>query len=284
MKISQLKEWLRLVRFSHTLFALPFAIGSLFVASGGLPEGRVFLLVLFCMVTARNTAMAFNRFADRHIDARNPRTSQRHLPAGKLSASSVLLFVAINASLFILGAWLLNPLAGSLAIPTLIVLCGYSLLKRFTWASQFGLGFALGLSPAGAWVAARGELSLFPILLGLVVLFWSAGFDTIYATQDYDIDRREGLGSIPARFGIERSLRIAMLLHFATIALAFYIGILFSLGWPWWVALTFAALAIVYEHFFHKNPSLERLNEGFFQANIAVSLLFMMGLVGCAFL
>ncbi len=275
---ARIRDWLSLVRFSHTLFALPFALGSLVVAERGVPRLRVLLPVLLCMVAARNAAMAFNRLADRDVDALNPRTARRHLPAGLLAPRQVALFVAVNALLFLLGAWLLNPLAGILAIPTLVVLLGYSFLKRFTWCANFGLGLALSIAPMGAWVASRGSLHAFPLLLGLAVFLWSSGFDIVYATQDYDADVRCRLHSVPQRFGIKGALRIAMALHLAMLGVLAAIGLLCPMPWPWFVASACAAAAIVYEHLFRKSASLETMNADFFLANVVVSAILMVGM------
>ena len=280
---GRVRLWLSLVRFSHTLFALPFALGALVVAEGGAPRPRVALLVLACMVTARNAAMAFNRLADHKFDAENPRTKRRHLPAGLVTPGGVACFVALNGALFVLAAFGLNDLCGILAFPTLATLCGYSLLKRFTWAAHIGLGIAEAIAPCGAWLASRGELEPFPLLLGGIVLLWIAGFDIIYATQDADVDRATGLHSIPQRFGIPGALRFALVLHLLMLALGWATGFLCALPWPWDAAFAVATLAILYEHLFRKSPSLDALNQDFFLANIVVSVAMMLGMFAMPF-
>lgn len=281
--LERAKLWLSLVRFSHTLFALPFALGALVVAEGGAPRLRTLLFVLICMVTARNAAMAFNRLADRKFDAENPRTKNRHLPAGLVSPGAVALFVALNGGAFVASAFALNDLCGLLSFPTLAVLCGYSLLKRFTWAAHIGLGFADAIAPCGAWIASRGTLELFPVLLGGVVLLWISGFDVIYATQDAEVDVRTGLHSIPQRFGIPGALRFALGLHLAMLALGWTTGFVCGLSWPWHAAFAVATLAVLHEHLFRKSASLDDLNQDFFLANVVVSVVLMIGMFALPF-
>src|SRR5262245_6251966 len=194
-----LKRLLDMIKFEHTLFALPFALLSLFLASEGMPEPRVLLWVLVAMVGARSTAMAMNRIADRRFDAENPRTRDRHLPAGTVRLLTAWVFALGSAALFVVAAWRLNALTLALAPVALAVVWSYSWTKRFTWASHLWLGLALALAPLGAWIAVRGRLDPLPLVIGAGVLFWVAGFDTIYACQDVEFDRRAGLFSLPAR-------------------------------------------------------------------------------------
>ena len=206
--LKKILEFGHLVRFSHSLFAMPFAIGSMWVAARGfrgmdaVEAVRIIALVVGCMVTARNSAMSFNRIADADIDAKNPRTAGRHLPAGRLSKASVIAFLVLNGILFVTFAALLQPLAGMLALPVWLLLLSYSYWKRFSWLCHWFLGFAIGMSPLGAWIAIRGEFALFPIFLLVILMLWMGGFDIIYATQDEEIDRAMGLHSVPARFGL----------------------------------------------------------------------------------
>jgi len=282
--LRKLTHFLGLVRFSHTLFALPFALASLFWASRGWPDFKVFCLVLLCMVTCRNAAMAFNRLADAAIDARNPRTARRHLPAGVLGRGEVIAFFAINGVVFLAATWFLNSLAFLLAVPTLVAVCFYSLTKRFTSWSHLFLGAAIGISPAGAWIAARGTLDAEPVLLSLSLLAWIAGFDVIYAAQDEKFDRETGLNSLVVRYGRTGALRISLLLHTVFIALLIAMEYLFRLGLPFQVAIGIAACLIFYLHLFRRSDSLDSMNQDFFLANIAVSVVIFAGLATAVFL
>ncbi|MCL2206617.1 MAG: putative 4-hydroxybenzoate polyprenyltransferase [Fibromonadales bacterium] len=276
--LSQITEYGKLVRFSHTLFALPFALASMLVAAGGLPDVEIILLILACMFTARSGAMAFNRLADAKYDALNPRTAKRHIPAGKISKRNAILFIIANGTLFVFFAWLLNSLAFYCALPLFLFLLSYSLWKRFSCLSHFMLGIAIGLSPLGAWIAVTGEFALFPAALGAMLMFWMAGFDIIYASQDIESDKQLGLHSIPVRFGVQKSMIIAFLSHIAMLVFAAFMGFWWNLGLPWLVALAIIAIALLYIHLFRKSNDLDKVNRDFFLANIAVSLLVMLGL------
>ncbi len=282
--LSTLRHYLSLVRFSHTLFALPFALAALFLAARGWPGTRVFLLVVLCMVFARNAAMAFNRLVDADYDARNPRTAARHLPAGILSRGGVTMFLGMNAALFVGATWFLNPLAFALSVPALIAVCFYSLTKRFTHWSHLWLGLAIGISPVGAWIAVTGAFAPEPLLLCLVLLLWIAGFDIIYASQDEAFDRGAGLHSVVVRFGREGALRISMLLHAAMLAVLLLFEFLFRQGWPFQIALAATAGGIAYLHFFRRGDSLDGLNQDFFLANAIISLVIFAGLTASVFI
>lgn len=275
---AQARNYLSLVRFSHTLFALPFAMASMVWAAQGLPGLRVFLLILGAMVTCRNAAMAFNRLVDARFDAENPRTARRHIPAGILSKGQVTAFFLLNAACFVGVAWFINLLAFALAVPALLAVCGYSLTKRFTAYSHFFLGLAIGISPVGAWIAVRGSFSWEPLLLCLALLLWIAGFDIIYATQDHDFDKRRGLHSMVVRFGVAGSLRASRYLHLAMWATLAALGWLGGLGSAFQVSLFVVAALLLYVHLFRKSASLDALNQDFFLANIAVSLCVMAGI------
>jgi 4-hydroxybenzoate polyprenyltransferase len=265
------------IKIAHSVFALPFALLSLFVASGGWPAVRVLLLVLLALVAARSAAMALNRLADARIDAANPRTRGRALPQGRVAPGAVAGFVAVSAGLFVLAAVLLNPLAGALAPVVLLVLLGYSFTKRFTPHSHFVLGLALALAPLGAWVAARGTLAgglAAPLLLGGGVLLWTAGFDLIYACQDRDFDRGAGLHSIPARFGVAAALRLSTLLHVGAAALFGAFLAVTGSGALGWLGLALAGALLVHEHRIVRPDDLSRVNVAFFTLNGAVSLVF----------
>lgn len=283
--LKKILEFGHMVRFSHSLFAMPFALGSMWVAANGFRGmsaaeiARIVVLILLCMVTARNSAMSFNRIADADIDAKNPRTAGRHLPAGRLSQKSVIAFLAVNGVLFVACAFLLQPLAGALALPVWLLLLSYSYWKRFSWLCHWFLGFAIGMSPLGAWIAIRGEFALFPIFLLVILMLWMGGFDIIYATQDEEIDRQLGLHSVPARFGRKRSLQIALWSHVAMLALCVAFGFIWNMGVAWWSVTALMTAAILYIHLFRKSDDLDAMNRDFFLANVAVSVLVMIGLV-----
>jgi 4-hydroxybenzoate polyprenyltransferase len=273
-----LKKWLDLVRFSHTVFALPFAIASALVAASGIPQWQHCVWILVCMISARNTAMAFNRYVDRDIDALNPRTAKRHLPAGLLSPQAVLTFIVINAIVFVAASFMLNSLAGYLSIPTLLVLCAYSYFKRFSWLCHLFLGIAIGLSPLGAWVAIRGELHLFPLLLGLILCFWITGFDIIYATQDEESDRKAKLHSAVVKWGKQKSLSIALWFHLIMVSLLIVTQLVFTMGCGFQIFSILVAILVIYSHFFRKSDSLDGLNQDFFQVNALISILILVAL------
>ena len=283
--LKKILEFGHMVRFSHSLFAMPFAIGSMWVAANGFrgmsvaETARIVLLIVGCMVTARNSAMSFNRIADADIDAKNPRTAKRHLPAGRLSKKSVVAFLAVNGVLFVLFAALLQPLAGLLALPVWLLLLSYSYWKRFSWLCHWFLGFAIGMSPLGAWIAIRGEFAVFPIFLLVILMLWMGGFDIIYATQDEEIDRAMGLHSVPARFGRKRALQIAFWSHVAMLALCVTFGVFWGMGVPWWAVTGLMTTAILYIHLFRKSDDLDAMNRDFFLANVAISVLVMAGLI-----
>ncbi len=281
---SKIAEYGKLVRLSHTLFALPFALASMFVASGGLPDIEIFLLILACMFTARNGAMAFNRLVDAKFDALNPRTAARHIPVGKISKRNALLFIIANGLAFVFFAWLLNPFAFYCSLPLFLFLLSYSLWKRFSCLSHFMLGIAIGLSPLGAWIAVEGHPTLFPVALGIILALWMAGFDIIYASQDIEADKKLGLHSIPAKFGVQKSMFIALLCHIAMLGFAIFTGFWWDLGLPWQAALSVIALVLLYIHLFRKSNDLDAVNRDFFLANIAVSFLVMLGLGAWVFI
>lgn len=275
----KLQQILEMIKFSHTLFALPFALmgAVLAVSKPGVVVhgGKPWVGILLCMVGARSAAMAFNRIVDRNIDASNPRTKTRHIPAGLLSASGVALFTLASALIFVAGTAIFlpeNPWPLRLSAPVLLWLLGYSLAKRFTFLAHVWLGFALGMAPAAAWVALRGELSLPPVLLGLAVMFWVSGFDILYACQDYEFDKSTGLHSIPARFGIARSLKIAAVLHFVMVFMLIGTGVAMPLGVAYFTGVGLVALLLIYEHRLVGPNDLSKVNQAFFQVNIVISI------------
>jgi 4-hydroxybenzoate polyprenyltransferase len=265
-------RFLRLIRFSHTIFALPFALGALVVAANGLPPLRTFLLVVICMVFARTAAMLFNRLVDWSLDQRNPRTALRHLLVSK---SAALVLLALSSAGFILAAAAINRLTFLLAPVALALIFFYSLTKRFTSATHFFLGLALAIAPVGAWIAQTGGIDLAPLVLGAGVICWVAGFDLIYATQDYDFDRREGILSLVVKLGIVRTLRLAQILHFAMFAMLIVFGILARLGLFYYAGMPLVVAALFYEHKTEK-LDLAGINRAFFQSNAFVSAVFLL--------
>ena len=266
-----ISRFLRLIRFSHTIFALPFALAALVVAANGRPSLRTFLLVIICMVCARTAAMLFNRIVDWSLDQRNPRTASRHLLVSKLSAV-VLLIVASAA--FLVAASAINRLTFILAPVALALIFFYSVTKRFTNATHFFLGLALAIAPVGAWIAQKGMIDIAPVVLGAGVVCWVAGFDLIYATQDYDFDRREGIRSLVVKLGITRSLRLAQLLHLLTFVALIAFGFVGSLSALYFWSMPLIAAALVYEHK-TKKRDLAGINRAFFQSNAFVSAVFL---------
>ncbi|RQD75954.1 MAG: 4-hydroxybenzoate octaprenyltransferase [Candidatus Syntrophonatronum acetioxidans] len=245
---NKFKIYGELVMFRHTIFALPFAFMGAFLAAGGWPPFSNLFWILVAMVGARNAANALNRLIDWKIDSKNPRTASRHLPQGKVKPAEILLLSLVGLGLLTVSAFQLNELCVRLLPLAVIILVGYSYTKRFTWACHLVLGLAVGLAPLGAWIAVTGELALAPFLLTLVVAFWVAGFDIIYATQDVEFDRREKIHAIPARFGIERALVIAKTFHLITVILLALLPLLLPLGYLYYLGVMVAAGLLLYEH------------------------------------
>ena len=279
MTLSSIKKYASLVKFAHTVFALPFALVAFLLAlrdeGYGLFTWVLLLQILACMVFARSAAMGFNRWADREIDARNPRTSGRDIPAGRISPRQALTFTLVNAALFVAVAWTINPLCGGLSFLALVFLLGYSYLKRFTWLCHFGVGAALCIAPAGAYIALTGRLSWAAALLSLMVFFWSSGFDILYSLADEEIDRAQGLHSIPQRFGRKRAMIISDFVHFFEFALVPLFLIQAGLTDFWGIAAGVFFLAmLVYHHVIISPKDISRLNAAFFTANGIASLVF----------
>ena len=269
-------RFLRLIRFSHTIFALPFALGALVVAANGWPSLRILLLVLLCMVFARTAAMLFNRLVDWSLDQRNPRTASRHLLLSKSFAVALLVFSSAG---FIASAAAINRLTFLLAPVALFVIFFYSITKRFTSATHFFLGFALAVAPVGAWIAQTGRINAAPLVLAAGVICWVAGFDLIYATQDYDFDRREDIRSLVVKLGITRSLRLAQVLHFFTFLALIGFGLIAHLGALYYWSLPLVAAALLYEHRTQKHD-VAGINRAFFQSNAFVSAVFLAAVCG----
>jgi len=280
--VTRVREYLSLVKFSHSVFALPFALCGAWLASGRVPPVRVLLLVVGCAVAARTAAMAFNRLVDREIDARNPRTRARELPSGRVSTISAAALVASASAVFVVLAFALNRTSGLLSFPVLGVLLAYSYVKRFSLAAHFVLGLALALAPLGAWIAVRGGFDgadPAPVLwLAGAVLTWVAGFDLIYACQDVEFDRSARLHSIPARLGIGRALALSSSLHVATVVCLVFVGRRASLSFIWWAAVAVAALLLAWEHSLVSKDDLSRVDAAFFTVNGWVSVLLFFGL------
>ncbi len=275
--LRSLSTVLEMIKFEHTLFALPFAFLGMMLAAGGWPSWWTVLWIVVAMIGARSAAMGFNRLVDREIDAANPRTSRRALPAGLVSPLWVTLFIVVSSGLLILAAWRLNPLTLRFSPVALVILFLYSYTKRFTWASHLFLGLALAGAPLGAWIAVRGEFALTPILLAGCVLLWVAGFDVLYALQDIEFDRERGLFSIPARFGIVGSLWISAAFHAVMLALLallprIYSGLGPSLGAGFWTGWTGCLLLLAWQHWVVRPNDMSRLNAAFFTANGILSV------------
>jgi 4-hydroxybenzoate polyprenyltransferase len=268
---GSVSRFLRLIRFSHTIFALPFALGALVGAANGWPSLKVLLLVVVCMVFARTAAMLFNRLVDWSLDQRNPRTASRHLLVSK---RAVQVFLVLSSAGFVVAASAINRLTFILAPVALALVFFYSVTKRFTSATHFFLGLALAIAPVGAWIAQTGRIDLAPIVLGAGVICWVAGFDLIYATQDYDFDRREGIRSLVVNLGIARTLRLAQLLHLLTLAALIGFGLAAKLGALYYWSMPLIAAALFYEHKIDK-LDLGGINRAFFQSNAFVSAVFL---------
>jgi 4-hydroxybenzoate polyprenyltransferase len=269
---SAFAGFLRLIRFSHTIFALPFALGALIVAANGRPSWRILLLVVACMVCARTAAMLFNRFIDWDSDQRNPRTASRHL---LLSKMAVAVLLALSAIAFLLLAAAINRLTLLLAPVALVIIFFYSLTKRFTAATHFFLGLSLGIAPIGAWIAQTEHVDLAPVVLAAGIILWVAGFDLIYATQDYDFDRREGIHSLVVKFGVVRSLTLAQWLHVGALVAVISFGYLATLGLIYYFAMVPIAGALIYEHRSARERDIIGINRAFFQSNAFVSTVFL---------
>jgi len=262
----------RMIRFSHSVFALPFALSSAVIAAGSGISWRPVAWILVAMVGARSAAMGFNRLADQRLDARNPRTAGRELPRGAISRGEVWVFVVASAATLVVAAAMLNPLCLALSPVALLVVLGYSYTKRFTALSHVFLGLALAVAPMGAWLAIRGRFEAPPVVLGLAVLFWVAGFDTIYAGQDEVFDRAEGLHSLPARLGTRRALALARLFHVIAVALLAAVYALAPLHPIYLAGVGVVAGLLVYEHSLVHADDLSRIDAAFFTVNGWISV------------
>jgi 4-hydroxybenzoate polyprenyltransferase len=273
--LKKIVTMLEMIKFSHTVFALPFAIMSAFLAADGLPTARQLFWILMCMVGARSAAMSFNRIADARHDAMNPRTAQRAIPAGKLTVLQTAAFMTLMIVLFVFSAYQLNRLAFVLSPVALAIILGYSYTKRFTDYSHFVLGLSLAIAPVGAWIAVNEEFHIVALLLGLAVLLWTAGFDIIYACQDIEFDRRAGLYSLPKRLGTARALALSAALHAAMVLVLMAVFFTAHLSTAFLIGILLVGALLLYEHSLVKPDDLSRVNAAFFNVNGTVSLLLM---------
>ncbi len=274
-----------MIKFEHTLFALPFAFLGAVMAANGLPMWWHILWITLAMIGARSAAMTFNRIADRDIDAANPRTADRELPSGKLSIGFAWSFLLVSVGLFFIAAYSLNWLTFVLSPIALLSVLGYSYAKRFTSLAHILLGWALAISPTAAWIAVRGTIdSEVPLLLSLFVLMWTAGFDVLYACQDYEFDRKAGLRSIPARFGIKNSLWIARLFHAQAFIVLLFLLLIAELGWLALAGVLAVGALMIYQHTLVKANDLSRMNAAFFTTNAFVSVILFLTFGSAVFL
>lgn len=281
---GKLRTTLEMIKFEHTLFALPFAFLGAVLAADGLPTWRQMLWITLAMVGARSSAMTFNRIVDREIDAANPRTANRELPSGRLSLSFAWAFLFASVAVFVFAAYSLNWLTFALSPVALISVLGYSYAKRFTALAHMLLGWALAISPTAAWIAVRGAIdSEVPILLSVFVLMWTSGFDVLYACQDQEFDRKAGLHSIPARFGIARSLWIARLFHFQAAIVLLLVLAFTGLGWPAYLGAGAVMALLVYQHTLIKPNDLSKMNAAFFTTNAFVSVILFVSFAAAVF-
>ncbi|HSC44687.1 MAG TPA: UbiA-like polyprenyltransferase [Candidatus Acidoferrum sp.] len=277
---GRLRTVLEMIKFEHSVFALPFAItGALLAArftTHGWPSAKQLLWIVVAMVAARSAAMTVNRIADVRFDKANPRTAQRALATGALSTTFAWVFTLIAVAIFVTAAWRLNPLALKLSPVALAIVFFYSYTKRFTNWSHLFLGFALGIAPAAAWIAITGHLDARMLILCAAVTLWVGGFDVLYACQDVDFDRRAGLHSIPQRFGVATALRIARSMHVAVIVLLAWLAASFALPWPAWAGIIVVAALLAYEHSLVKADDLSKLDAAFFAMNGYISISFLL--------
>ena len=277
---NRVRTVLEMIKFEHSVFALPFALtGALLAArasSHGWPTLRQLLWIIVAMVAARSAAMTINRIVDLRYDKENPRTKSRALATGALSVSFAWIFTLVAVGVFTLAAWQLNPLALKLAPLAVTVLFFYSFTKRFTSWSHLFLGLALGISPAAAWIAITGSLDWRMTILCAAVALWTGGFDVLYACQDLEFDRQAGLFSVPKRFGIANALKIARMMHIAVVILFCWLAASFGLPWPAWAGIVVVATLLAYEHSLVKANDLSKLNAAFFTVNGYISILFLL--------
>jgi 4-hydroxybenzoate polyprenyltransferase len=278
--LAAVRHFLDAIKFEHTVFALPFAYVAMVLAADGWPGWRVVLWVTLAMAGARTLAMSVNRLADRFIDAANPRTAKRHLPAGLLTPAQVTAAAVFSAALLLLSAFMLNPLCLMLSPLAVLFLVGYSYTKRFTWLTHWILGFTDGIAAAGGWIAVRAAFDPPVYVLWLALTVWIAGFDLIYACQDVEFDRQNGLHSVPARFGIAAALTTARVCHVLTIAAFALLGWMMGLGLLYWLGVLVVAGLLVYEHSLISPRDLSKLDVAFFNVNGYISVILFFAVIG----
>ena len=281
--MNKLLRYSRLVKFEHTIFAMPFAMIGFFMAimvTDQVPFWKLLLEIVLSMVFARNAAMGFNRFLDRKFDAANPRTAKREIPAGVVSAPKALIFVIINALFFGLVTWMINPLCFALSPVALFVILGYSYTKRITPLCHFVLSLGLSLAPIGAWLAVTGSFALAPLLFSGVVFFWVSGFDIIYACQDVEFDQQYRLQSIPVLVGVKNALEISAVLHLVSMVFVVFAGITLQSNWIFWLGAAFFAGLLVYQHLIVKADDLSRVNLAFGTTNGIAGVIFAVLVIG----
>jgi len=282
---QKVRTTLQMIKFEHTLFALPFAFLGAVMAANGMPEWRAIVWITVAMAGARSAAMTFNRIVDRDIDAQNPRTASRELPSGKLSLGFAWAFLFVSVGVFLLAAYSLNWLTFALSPIALLSVLGYSYAKRFTAFAHVFLGWALSITPTAAWIAVRGAIdSEVPLLLSVIVLMWTAGFDVLYACQDLEFDKKAGLRSIPARFGIKQSLWIARLFHLQAFIVLLILYAVTDLGWLAFTGVAAVGLLLIYQHTLIKANDLSRMNAAFFTTNAFVSVILLITFGGAVFI
>jgi len=269
---EKLVLYLKLIKFSHSIFALPFALTGAMLAASGIPSLRQIFWIVIAMVGARSGAMGLNRIIDRRIDAENPRTANREIPAGKVRVPDAVIFTIVSFAVLVFAAYMLNPLCLKLSPVAIAVVFLYPYTKRFTWFSHFVLGLSLAAAPLGAWIAVRGTFNWEILPVALAVIFWLAGFDVLYALQDLEFDRSSGLYSLPKRFGIKMTLVFSGVFHFLSWSLLILTGFIFNLGIFYWLGMAVAAGLFIYEHSLVKPDDLSKLDMAFFNMNGYISM------------
>ncbi len=285
--MSKLGKTLGMIKFEHTVFALPFALSGAWIAAGGLPDWSDLIAIVVAAVAARSAAMAFNRIVDLPFDARNPRTANRELVTGELGVKYAAGFTLFHSLLFVAASFWLAPICGWLSLPVLAVLLGYSLLKRFTLLCHFGLGIALACAPAGAWLAVSKSFLPgwdIPLWIGFGVVVWVAGFDLLYSIQDLDFDRKEGLRSVPSRLGAARTRALSALCFVGAWACWGTAGFLAALPWPYFVGLAVIAVLLFLEHWLVRGNRLDRIPVAFFRVNAWIGVIYFIGLLAALYL
>jgi len=270
--VEKIISYLKMIKFSHSIFALPFAFTSAFIAASGLPSLQQILLITIAMVSARSAAMGMNRIIDRDIDGQNPRTKNREIPAGVIKVKDAVIFTIISVIGLLVSSYFLNPLCFKLSPVAIIILFSYSYAKRFTWLSHVILGIAISLAPLGSWIAITGSIDPKILLLIVGIIFWLSGFDILYALQDMEFDRTFGLYSIPQRFGIVKSLIIARACHFMTWGLLIGTGVIFNLGTYYFIGMMVVTGLLIYEHRLIKSDDISKLDMAFFNMNGYISV------------